>query len=284
MRAIRHALVTSLLGGQDPLLSANMSRRDMHYPNNNQKPFLVSAVLAAQAEADGRAVDFYLELGVMLGNSLIKAVRAARQLGIRNGISFVGIDPFTGDVNMWEWENRTNRPWSKFRFLALQDGQPTIYERCLANIVSAGMADEVRHRDRALVPQGCLGTTRGVPRGRIHPRPLAPFPLPPSPPSQPDTADTPDTQQCANTRPRCSSCASPQSSLCDSSSASLHKSASDICRRQNTSRLPVINAVCAPASHPCLCRPMCMSMLERVASPGCCQLSRSAGDLPRLCA
>lgn len=71
---------------------------------------------------------FYVESGCMYGYSLIKAFHAAKRMHIK--VEFVAIDPFTGDVNMWDWEERAH---NGIEFLQLQGGQPTIFQRFLAN-------------------------------------------------------------------------------------------------------------------------------------------------------
>jgi len=72
----------------------------------------------------------------MLGGS---AIRMADTLKNNNKNSeIVCIDPFTGDVNMWDWER--NDGW---KFLRLENGIPTIYKRFLANCRSNGFENKI---------------------------------------------------------------------------------------------------------------------------------------------
>ena len=104
---------------------------------------MVRAVLQAHAWHHRSNVTFWLECGSMLGGSLIRTARVARQLGRDDSLSLVAIDPFTGDVNMWAGEARAIATNARFRFLGLRGGQPTIYERFLANVARAGLRDAV---------------------------------------------------------------------------------------------------------------------------------------------
>jgi hypothetical protein len=63
------------------------------------------------------------------------AVKAARA-----NTEIVCVDPFTGDVNMWAWEQATKQQ-NEWQFLRLERGRPTIYDRFLANVAAAGHAD-----------------------------------------------------------------------------------------------------------------------------------------------
>jgi hypothetical protein len=79
---------------------------------------------------------YIVECGSMLGGS---AIRMATTLKNNNNPSeIVCIDPFTGDVNMWDWER--NGGW---KFLRLENGIPTIYKRFLANCKYGGFEDKI---------------------------------------------------------------------------------------------------------------------------------------------
>lgn len=76
----------------------------------------------------------------MLGGSLIKSVAAAKA-GHYN-VSFVSIDPYTGDVNMIIWEHGAFKS-GVWRFLRNENGRGRIYDRFLANVKAAGHDDAV---------------------------------------------------------------------------------------------------------------------------------------------
>jgi hypothetical protein len=71
----------------------------------------------------------------MLGGSALLVARVAERLGCE--LDIVCVDPFTGDVNMWAWEQDLVRQ-GKWRFLGLVNGAPTIRQRFLANVKDAG--------------------------------------------------------------------------------------------------------------------------------------------------
>jgi hypothetical protein len=72
----------------------------------------------------------------MLGGS---AIRMAETLRNNNkSTEIICIDPFTGDVNMWDWER--NGGW---KFLRLENGIPTIYKRFLANCKNSGFENKI---------------------------------------------------------------------------------------------------------------------------------------------
>jgi hypothetical protein len=71
----------------------------------------------------------------MLGGSALLVARVAERLGCE--LDIVCVDPFTGDVNMWAWEQDLMRQ-GKWRFLGLVNGAPTIRQRFLANVKDAG--------------------------------------------------------------------------------------------------------------------------------------------------
>ena len=123
----------------DSLDAANASFIDNGYPHTHMRPQLVRAVLLAHELQHRANVTFWLECGSMLGGSLIRTAHVARKLERYDGLSLVAIDPFTGDVNMWAGEARAIAANARFRFLGLRNGQPSIYERFLANVARAGL-------------------------------------------------------------------------------------------------------------------------------------------------
>jgi predicted O-methyltransferase YrrM len=125
-------IVSELYGGHSPCSYANVRYVDNGYPHTNAIPEIISAIL------DIHQPQFWLELGSMIGGSailvagIVKTKEAATEI--------ICIDPFTGDVNMWAWE-QPKRKIGEWQFLRLERGKPTIYERFLANIAAAGHAD-----------------------------------------------------------------------------------------------------------------------------------------------
>lgn len=77
---------------------------------------------------------YIVECGSMLGGSSIRMAQVLRKNKIDSAI--VCIDPFTGDVNMWDWEKT-----AQWKFLRLENGIPTIYKRFIANCKKNGYDD-----------------------------------------------------------------------------------------------------------------------------------------------
>jgi predicted O-methyltransferase YrrM len=125
-------LRSELYGDENPLFYADERFVDDGYPHTNLRPELVRSVL------DTFQPKFWLEFGSMLGGSAILAANVIKAKKVPTEI--VCIDPFTGDVNMWAWEQPLART-EKWRFLRLERGRPTIYDRFLANVAAAGHAD-----------------------------------------------------------------------------------------------------------------------------------------------
>ena len=143
LRIVRAVLLRELFSGVDPMDFANSSLGDDGYPHTHMRPALVGAVLRAYEWQHRSNVSFWLECGSMLGGSLIRTAKVARQLNRDDGLSLVAIDPFTGDVNMWAGEAGATAANARFRFLGLRHGQPTIYHRFLANVARAGLREAV---------------------------------------------------------------------------------------------------------------------------------------------
>jgi len=126
-------LISCYLLGQDPFTGADRNYVDKGYGNTNIQEGLIDLVL------DKVEPEFWLEVGSMLGGSLIKTTDAIKRHH-HLATSIVSIDPFSGDVGMWEWNKprKTSGDWS---YLKLVNGRPTIYERFLANVREAGHDD-----------------------------------------------------------------------------------------------------------------------------------------------
>lgn len=134
-RGIIAELIEQLYVGNSPFDGCNPNYEDHGYPHTNLRRDLVASVL------DVVRPEFWLEVGSMLGGSAILAADVMQEKVSPTEV--VCIDPFTGDVNMWDWE-RGKRVSGEWAFLRLERGRPTIYDRFLANVVAAN------HRDRIL--------------------------------------------------------------------------------------------------------------------------------------
>jgi predicted O-methyltransferase YrrM len=116
-----------LFDSQDVYADAGPS--DNGYPHTHLSEALVERVIGE------RQPQYWVEVGSMLGGSALLVARVAERLGCE--LDIVCVDPFTGDVNMWAWEQDLVRQ-GKWRFLGLVNGAPTIRQRFLANVKDAG--------------------------------------------------------------------------------------------------------------------------------------------------
>jgi len=125
-------LARELYGFDTPLAHADARHQDAGYPHTNLIPDVIATVLDIVRPA------FWLELGSMLGGSAIRVANMVKTKDMATEI--VCVDPFTGDVNMWAWEQGDKKA-GKWQFLKLQRGRPSIYDRFLANVTAAGHQD-----------------------------------------------------------------------------------------------------------------------------------------------
>lgn len=132
-------LVNELYSGASPYAYADPAKHDNGYPHTNILDELVDAILIEFKP------EFWLEIGSMLGNSAIRVASAVKSN--RLNTSIICLDPFTGDVNMWAWEKNLQQE-NKWRFLGLDKGRPTIYDRFLANVIKA-------EHDNIILPINC---------------------------------------------------------------------------------------------------------------------------------
>lgn len=131
-KRIIEELREQLYGGDSPLAHSDARHEDGGYPHTNLVPEIAETVLDVVRPA------FWLELGSMLGGSAIRVADLVKRKGAE--VDIVCVDPFTGDVNMWAWE-QPRRRLGQWPFLRLERGRPSIYDRFLANVAAAGHAD-----------------------------------------------------------------------------------------------------------------------------------------------
>lgn len=127
-------LLQNLYFNESPYLSTNSKYKDNGYPHTN--------ILIDLLEVLFKNINptYIVECGSMVGGSAIRMAQVLKDLNKDSQI--VCIDPFTGDVNMWDWEKekKENGSW---RFLRLEKGIPTIYKRFLANCKAAGFEKKI---------------------------------------------------------------------------------------------------------------------------------------------
>jgi len=128
-------LLDNLYSKNSPYLSCEEKYIDNGYPHTNILYDLLK-ILFTNIEPT-----YIVECGSMLGGS---AIRMAETLKNNNkSTEIICIDPFTGDVNMWDWEKNGASGDGGWRFLKLENGIPTIYKRFLANCKYNGFEDKI---------------------------------------------------------------------------------------------------------------------------------------------
>jgi Methyltransferase domain len=123
-------LLFTLYSNSSPYLSCEDKYIDNGYPHTNILYDLLQ-ILFTNIEPV-----CIVECGSMLGGSAIRMAETLKNNN--NNAEIICIDPFTGDVNMWDCER--NNEW---KFLRLENGIPTIYKRFLANCKHSGFENKI---------------------------------------------------------------------------------------------------------------------------------------------
>lgn len=123
-------LLNNLYSNISPYSSCEEKYIDNGYPHTNILYDLLEIIFTNIEPT------YIVECGSMLGNSAIRMAKTLKK--INKSAEIICIDPFTGDVNMWDWER--NNDW---KFLRLENGIPTIYKRFLANCKFSGFEDKI---------------------------------------------------------------------------------------------------------------------------------------------
>lgn len=123
-------LLDNLYSNNSPYLSCEEKYIDNGYPHTNILYDLLE-ILFTNIEPT-----YIVECGSMLGGSAIRMAETLKKND--KPAEIICIDPFTGDVNMWDWER--NNGW---KFLRLENGIPTIYKRFLANCKYSGFENKI---------------------------------------------------------------------------------------------------------------------------------------------
>jgi hypothetical protein len=123
-------LLNNLYSNNSPYLSYDEKYVDNGYPHTNIMCDLLHILFNTIEPA------YIVECGSMLGGSAMKMAQTLKEQN--KSTEIICIDPFIGDVNMWDWER--NDGW---KFLRLENGIPTIYKRFLANCKYNGFENTI---------------------------------------------------------------------------------------------------------------------------------------------
>ena len=128
-------LLDTLYSNNSPYLSCEQKYVDNGYPHTSILYDLLQ-ILFTNIEPI-----YIVECGSMLGGSAIRMANVLQQNN--KSTEIICIDPFTGDVNMWDWEKRGGMGNGGWKFLRLENGIPTIYKRFLANCKYSGFENTI---------------------------------------------------------------------------------------------------------------------------------------------
>jgi len=135
IKMIINELLTTLYSNISPYSSCEEKYIDNGYPHTNILCDLLQ-ILFTNIEPI-----YIVECGSMLGGSAIKMAKTLKNND--KSTEIICIDPFTGDVNMWDWEKNGGVGNGGWRFLRLENGIPTIYKRFLANCKYSGFENKI---------------------------------------------------------------------------------------------------------------------------------------------
>jgi len=128
-------LLDTLYSNNSPYLICEEKYVDNGYPHTNILCDLLKTLFTNMEP------NYIVECGSMLGGSAIKMAETLKENNKHTEI--ICIDPFTGDVNMWDWEKAGGTGKGGWRFLRLENGIPTIYKRFLANCKYNGYENKI---------------------------------------------------------------------------------------------------------------------------------------------
>jgi hypothetical protein len=128
-------LLENLYSNTSPYTTCEEKYVDNEYPHTNILEDLLQILFI------NKEPTYIVECGSMLGGSAIKMAKTLQNNNKNTKI--VCIDPFTGDVNMWDWEKNGGLGNGGWRFLRLENGIPTIYKRFLANCRYNGFENKI---------------------------------------------------------------------------------------------------------------------------------------------
>ena len=128
-------ILDTIYSNNSPYLSCEEKYIDNGYPHTNILYDLLQ-MLFTNIEPT-----YIVECGSMLGGSAIRMAEVLKKNNKETEI--ICIDPFTGDVNMWDWEKKGGCGDGGWKFLRLENGIPTIYKRFLANCKYSGFENKI---------------------------------------------------------------------------------------------------------------------------------------------
>jgi hypothetical protein len=129
-KAVQAEFSKHCINNQNPYLVTSHLHIDVGYPHTHLDSEFFGELL------NSYPIEWIVEVGSMVGGSAIRMCQVAKSAGCE--IFITCIDPFTGDVNMWEQE-----PYLDWKYLNLENGVPTIRQRFLSNVFHSGNSESI---------------------------------------------------------------------------------------------------------------------------------------------
>jgi hypothetical protein len=146
---VNKQLIESIFKRKDPFEIKPPIDADWSYPHTNMDPSVFSYIATKYLLPNtvDNKLTFYLEVGSFKAGSIIRIANTLKEKYSHwKDVSIVCVDPFTGDVNMWAWQNqpkgRGNRRRHQFLDTGL-DGKPRIMDRFRANVIDKNHQDMI---------------------------------------------------------------------------------------------------------------------------------------------
>ncbi|EJK73577.1 hypothetical protein THAOC_04788, partial [Thalassiosira oceanica] len=140
---INRQLIDDIFRGVDPFARSGAVRPDWTYPHTNWQPVFFEHLWTQYVRPNHGTLDFYLEVGSFKGGSITRLADLLKEkCPDWRKVSLVCMDPFSGDVNMWDWNHKGTKFGHDFLDTG-PHGRPQIFERFLSNVADKGHQDMV---------------------------------------------------------------------------------------------------------------------------------------------
>lgn len=142
---VNQQLIDDIFRGLDPFRHPPNIKPDWTYPHTNWHPLFFEHMWTKYIKPNHGEIEFYfyLEVGSFKGGSIVRLAELlkAKYPNWRR-VSLVCMDPFTGDVNMWDWNQKKKTQGHNFLSTG-PNGRPQIFEIFMANLIDKGHQDMV---------------------------------------------------------------------------------------------------------------------------------------------
>ncbi|EJK70119.1 hypothetical protein THAOC_08549 [Thalassiosira oceanica] len=141
---VNRQLIGDIFRGVDPFARSRVIQPDWTYPHTNWQPVFFEHLWTQYVRPNHGTLDFYLEVGSFKGGSITRLADLLKEkCPDWRKVSLVCMDPFSGDVNMWDWNHNKGTKFGHDFLDTGPDGRPQIFERFLANVADKGHQDMV---------------------------------------------------------------------------------------------------------------------------------------------